>query len=91
MISMICRKQGTSIAYSLIGPSIISLLFTLLDTLSPLKNMIHFSNYSIDTILTNLTSVQCSNSTILQAIFIGCIVMVACLYIGLYLVSKNES
>lgn len=89
IISITIGKLGSSIAFTIVGPSIVSLMLTLADSFLNIKN-IKLNDYWLDNCLVSLQAANCSNSTVISSFTISIIVIIISLIVGMNLHNNKE-
>lgn len=89
VISIIVGKLGSSIAFILVGPSMISLMLTLIDSFLHIDN-IKLNDYWLENCLSSIQVANCSNSIIISSLTVSVIAIIISLIVGMKLHSKKE-
>ncbi len=88
-ISSKLGKTGSSIAFNIVGPMLVSMVLTMADAFLKLDNF-KLSSYWIDSLLTNLGQTTVTNQNITTAIVMGIIYSVLFVGVGFTLNKKKE-
>ena len=89
VISIIIGKLGSSIAFIIVGPSMISLMLTLVDSFLNMNN-IKLNDFWLENCLSSIQTANCSNSTVIGAFTVSIIVIVISLIVGIKLHNNKE-
>lgn len=88
-ISSKLGKTGSSIAFNIVGPLLVSMVLTMADAFLKLEDF-KLSSYWIDSLLTNLGQTTVTNQNITAAIVMGIIYSIVFVGVGFTLNKKKE-
>lgn len=89
LISIIVGKLGSSIAFIIVGPSMVSLVLTLADSFLNIKN-VKLNDYWLENCLSSVQVINCSNSILVSSLVVSLAVIIISLIVGMQLHSKKE-
>lgn len=89
VISIIVGKLGSSIAFIIVGPSMVSLMLTLADSFLNIKN-VKLNDYWLENCMSSVQVINCSNSIIVSSLVVSMAVIIVSLIVGTQLHRRKE-